>query len=176
MNHQPFEEWLLDDVPLTIQQERDLQVHLRSCTTCAAIANSNLALRSKRLIAPMPGFTDRFRPRLAAWRRQQLRRQAVGTIILVLAGLALLYGLSGPAMLSAVRSPAQWLMDVTAQLLALLTFLSVLGRVAGVLLRDLPGLAPPAVWLVVVIVACGLAALWITTMRRLARAPQGGRR
>ncbi len=32
MNHRPFEDWLLDDQPLTPEQKRDLQSHLRTCT------------------------------------------------------------------------------------------------------------------------------------------------
>jgi len=173
MNHQPFEDWLLEDEALTIQQERELQIHLRSCTTCAAIASSNLALHSRRLIAPPPGFTDRFRPRLVDWRREQLRRQALGTIVLVLAGLGLLYAVAGPAMLQAVQSPAAWLTKVTTYLLSLFTFLSVFGHVGGILLRTLPSLVPPSAWLVVLVAGCALGALWIVSMRRLARAPQG---
>jgi hypothetical protein len=173
MNHQPFEDWLLEDEPRTVQQERELQIHLHSCTTCAAIADSNLALHSRRLVAPAPGFTERFRPRLSAWRREQLRRQALGTIVLVVAGLAFLYALAGPSMQEAIRSPAAWLRDITVYLVALFTFLSVFGQVGGILLRNLPGLVPPAAWFAIFVAGCILGILWIVTMRRLAGAPQG---
>ncbi len=46
MNHQPFENWLLDEEPLTAQQQRDLQNHLRDCTICSGLADSNLALHT----------------------------------------------------------------------------------------------------------------------------------
>jgi hypothetical protein len=173
MNHQPFEDWLLEDEHLSVQQERELQIHIRSCTSCAAIADSNLALHSRRLIAPAPGFSARFQPRLVAWRQEQLRRQALGTIILVLAGIALLYTLAGPAMLEAVRSPAAWFREITVYIVALLTFARVLGQVGGVLLRNLPDLMPAAGWWAMLTGACVLATLWIFTIRRLARAPQG---
>lgn len=39
MDHRPFEDWLLYDEPLTSVQKSELQAHLRSCTSCAAIAN-----------------------------------------------------------------------------------------------------------------------------------------
>ena len=38
MNHRPFEDWLLEDQRLTSDEERELQAHLRVCTSCAAIA------------------------------------------------------------------------------------------------------------------------------------------
>jgi hypothetical protein len=173
MNHQPFEDWLLDDEPLTIQQELELQIHLRGCTACAAMADSNLALHSVRRLEPAPGFTDRFAARLAGWRKAQLRRQAFGTIVLVVASLASLYALVGPAILDAARSPVIWLRNIAVYVVALVTFLSVLGQVGSILLRNLPSLIPPAGWFAMLAAGGVLGALWITLMRRLARAPQG---
>jgi hypothetical protein len=173
MNHQPFEDWLLDDEPLSHQQEHQLQSHLRTCTSCARIADANLTLHARRMAAPAPGFTARFGPRLAAWRREQLRRQAVGTVILVAAGIALLYAVAGPAMMGAVRSPASWLTDVTGYLIMISTALSVAEKVGGILFRSLAAVVPPAGWGGLWLAVCMLCVLWIISMRRLARAPQG---
>jgi hypothetical protein len=173
MNHQPFEDWLLDDDTLTVQQQRQLQVHLRSCTSCSAIAASNLALHTRQLVNPQPGFTERFRPRLTAWKKEQLRRQAIGTIVLVAAGLALIYAVAGPAMLEAVRSPAAWMRNVTVYVLSLFTVASVAGQVGGVVLRSLSGLMPPGAWWAAVGGVLGLGILWVFVMRRSLRAPQG---
>lgn len=176
MSHQPFENWLLDEEPLTSQQQRDLQNHLRGCTVCSGIADSRIALHSTHLAAPVPGFTDRFRPRLAAWRRMQQRRQAIGTFLLVLIGVGLLYALAGPAMLEAARSPAAWLGEVTFYAVEMVTLVSVIGHVGGILLRLLPVVLPSTAWPAVMLLGGMLAAIWIGTMRRLARAPQGVRK
>ncbi len=173
MNHQPFENWLLDEEPLTSQQQRDLQNHLRDCATCSGIAGSNLALHSSRMAAPAPGFTDRFGPRLAAWRREQIRRQAIGTILLVLIGLGLLYALAGPAMLEAARSPAAWLGQVATYAVDVLAMASVIGQVGRILLRHVPAVLPSGSWPVLILACSALGALWIVTMRQIARAPQG---
>ncbi|HSR19404.1 MAG TPA: hypothetical protein VLL49_00685 [Anaerolineales bacterium] len=173
MYHQPFEEWLLDEEPLTLQAERELQIHLRSCTRCAAIAASNLALRSRRLTAPEADFTGRFRLRLAAWQRRQLRRQAIGTVVLVVVGLTLLYVLLGPAMLEAARSPAAVLGQVTAYLVDLLALASVVGEVGSILLRNLRTFIHPETRIALYLALGGFALLWTLTMRRLARLPQG---
>lgn len=173
MNHQPFEDWLLDDEPLTNQQQRELQVHMRGCTSCSAIAASNLALHTKHMAVPQPGFTERFRPRLTAWKTEQLRRQAIGTVVLVAAGLVLLYAVAGPAMLEAVRSPAAWIRDVTVHLLSLLTIARVAGQVGSVVLRSLSGLIPTGAWWATFAGGFGLGAWWIFVMRFRPRAPQG---
>lgn len=173
MNHQPFDDWLLDDEDLTVQQRRELEVHLRSCTSCSAIAASNLALRAKHLAMPQPGFTDRFRPRLAAWRKEQLRRQAIGTIVLVAGGLALLYAVAGPAMLEAARSPAAWMRDVTVYFLSFFTLARVAGQVSSVILRSVAGVIPPEVLWAATVGGFGLGLIWTFVMRRRFRASQG---
>jgi len=173
MNHQPFEDWLLEDESLTIQQQRELHAHLRSCTSCSAIAASNMALHTKHLAIPLPGFTERFQPRLAAWKKDQLRRQAMGTVVLVAAGLALLYAGAGPAMLQAVRSPAAWMSNVAVYVLSVFTMASVAGHVGSVLLRGLSGLIPPGAGWAVAAGGFSLGVLWASMMRRRLRAPQG---
>lgn len=173
MNHQPFEDWLLDDESLTSQQQRELQVHLRSCTACSAIAASNLALHITHLAIPQPGFTERFRPRLAAWKKEQLRRQAIGTVVLVAAGLALLYAVAGPAMLEAVRSPAAWMRDVTVYILSLFTLARVAGQASSVVLRSLSGLIPAGAQWALMAGGFSLGVLWTFVMRRRLRSPQG---
>ena len=52
MNHRPFEDWLLDNAALTPDQKRQLQTHLQTCSSCTAIAEVNLALKSVRLAEP----------------------------------------------------------------------------------------------------------------------------
>lgn len=173
MNHQPFEDWLLDDEPLTPRQARELQGHLRTCTYCASIAESNLALHATHMMAPPSGFTDRFTIRLLQWRRQQRWHQIVGTLVLVIGGLALFYWLAGPLIQEALRSPAAWITSAAAYLVFLLTSFRVLSEVSVILLRDLPRFIPPIGWFVVILLGSGLGLTWIYTMRRLSHVPQG---
>jgi len=46
MNHQPFEEWLLNDKNLTPAESRELDLHLRTCVHCTSLSATGLALRS----------------------------------------------------------------------------------------------------------------------------------
>ena len=173
MNHQPFENWLLDEEPLTALQQRQLQSHLRDCTVCSGIADSNLALHTAHLATPASGFSERLRPRLAAWRREQLRRQSIGTVILVLIGVGLLYALAGPAMLEAVRSPAAWLGEVAVYAVEVFALVRVVGQVGGILLRHVPAMLPTGTWTMLVLSGGLLGVMWIVAMRRLARASRG---
>ncbi len=173
MNHRPFEDWLLDDLPLTPQQARELQAHVRSCTSCAAIAESNVALHATRLVGPAIGFTDRFQLRLAKRRREQRWRQVIGTLVLVLGGLGLLSWVAGPFILDALRSPASWITAGVSYFLFILTSLQVLSEASAILLRVLPTFITPAGWVGLTLGAAGLGYLWAVSIRRVARAPQG---
>jgi hypothetical protein len=173
MNHRPFEDWLLDDQPLTPQQARELQTHLRDCVSCAAIAETNLALHATRRIGPAVGFADRFQARLGRRRREQRWRQVIGTLVLVIGGLGLLYWLAGPTLVEIVRSPAAWITAGVGYFLFILTSFEVVTEATAILLRVLPTFVSPAGWLAMVLGTAGLGSLWTISMRRVARAPQG---
>jgi hypothetical protein len=175
MNHRPFEDWLLDDEPLTAAQALELRVHLRSCAQCGSIAESNLALHSTRHLAPSAGFTDRFQARLEEHRRQQRWRQIAGTFVLVFGGLALLYPLLGPAIANALSSPSAWIAGAVGYCIFFLTAFRAVGEVARILLRDLPTFVSPAGWFMMLGVAGGLGGLWMALLRRFAHASQGVR-
>ncbi len=173
MNHRPFEDWLLDDQPLTPQQARDLQAHVRNCSSCAAIAESNLALHATRRVAPSVGFTDRFRTRLERRRAEQRWRQVIGTLILVLGGLGLLYWFGAPFVQEVLYSPATWIAAGVAYFVFFLTSLQVLSEAMTIILQVLPAFISPAGWMGLTLAAGGLAFLWVVSIRRAARAPQG---
>ena len=73
MNHQPFETWLLDDKVLTLTEKRELDSHLRECTNCSALAETGFALRSARVVSPVPGFALRFQHKMAAQKLAEQR-------------------------------------------------------------------------------------------------------
>ena len=94
MNHQPFEDWLLNDQLLTPIEKRDLDAHIRTCKYCAALAEIGLELHSVRTVSPKPGFAGRFEKRLAAQPIADLRQRLYGLIGLLLGGAGLLFWLT----------------------------------------------------------------------------------
>jgi hypothetical protein len=173
MNHQPFEDWLLEDQHLTAQQERDLQTHLRGCTSCSAIAGANLALRSAREAIPADGFTERFGIRLAAWRREQRWRQILGTIVLVFGGLTLLYWLTGSIVWTVLRSPSAWITAAVGYFVFFLASAHLITEVSRILLDALRNLIPPGGWLALSLVFAGLGFLWTVSLRRFTQRGDG---
>src|SRR5512144_104381 len=90
MKHRPFEDWLLEETPLTPEQARDLQAHLRTCATCASLKEVNSVLHMTRQVAPAAGFSTRFQTRLLVRKAEQRRRNMVGLILLIVGGLAVI--------------------------------------------------------------------------------------
>jgi len=173
MNHRPFEDWLLEDQPITSEQQRDLQAHLRVCTSCSAIAESNLALHSTRQVLPAAGFTERFQSRLVQRRREQRWRQVIGSLVLVLGGLGILYWVAGPAVEAMLRSPAEWITAAVGYGLFILTSIQALGEVGWVLLHVIPDFISPFGWTVLLFSVSALTIVWMASMARFARSLQG---
>ena len=173
MNHRPFEDWLLDDQLLDPKQKRELNAHLHNCNACRGIAESNLALRSARIVAPAPGFTTRFQERLILARRAQRRRTLLGTLFFSLGGLLLLALLAGPIAVSLIDSPAEWIAAGVNVLLFLYSTVVAVMEASPVVFRVLPGFMPPFVWLIALSTISGLGLLWSVSIWRLVRVPQG---
>jgi hypothetical protein len=173
MNHRPFEDWLLDDQPLTPEQKRDLQSHLRACTSCTAIAESNLALHTIHLVSPVPGFTDRFHARLARHRSEQKWRQIVGTLVLVLGGLGILYWVAGPTIQLALNSPAEWITTAVGYFLFVLTSFQAVGEAGNILLRVVPNFVSPVGLFAILMMVSGFVFWCVVSIWRVNRLPQG---
>lgn len=173
MNHRPFEDWLLEDQPLTPEQKRELDAHLRICDICAAIAESNLALRSARLAAPAPGFTSRWQTRLVLARQRQRRRTLIGTALFSGGGLLMLALLIEPAVSSLIGSPAEWISALVRSTVFLYTTLMALTEAGSIMLRVLPGVVPMFLWLIIFSTLSGLGLLGSVSIWRLIRNPGG---
>ena len=173
MNHRPFEDWLLNEQPLTPTERRDLDAHLRTCKQCTALAETGLELRAAHMVAPAPGFTARFEKRLAAQRIVDRRRRLWGVIVFLLGGAGLLLWLTAPYLLTLISSPGQWITTAISTVLFIATSMQALGEVMLVLLRVIPGVVPTYMWLVLFSVLAGLGLLWTVSIWRFTRYPQG---
>jgi hypothetical protein len=168
MNHRPFEDWLLAEEPLTLDQKADLQDHLKTCPSCQAMAEVNLALRTKKVVAPAPGFTSRFQSRLAVRRSGQRRRNMAGISILVISAVALVAWLLFPYLVWVVSSPLEvfvtWVTTISLVVSSLLAY----GKAGSVMLRVASGFVPVYLW-VAVFALTGLAGLlWVASIRKFA--------
>ena len=173
MNHQPFEEWLFNDKNLTSAEKRELDLHLRTCVHCTALSATGLALRSANVISPSTGFTVRFQQRLAVQKIAERRRRLLGVLVLIIGGLGLLSWFAAPYVYAFISSPVEWITAAIGYFLFVVTSLFALTQIMAVLAHILPYFIPPYLWMVIVSALAGFGLLWIISIWRISRIPQG---
>lgn len=169
MNHQPFEDWLLNERLISPQQKLDLDAHLRICSYCSALAETGRALRTVKLVSPASGFSARFHQRLTLQRAADRRRRRWGAILFTFGGLAMLLWLLGPYLASFVSSPATWIAALMQWGVFLITTLQAVGQAGSVLLRMLPNFLSPFVVMVLFSGLAGVGLLWSVSIWRFAQ-------
>lgn len=173
MKHQPFEEWLLNEEPVTSEQKRELDLHLRSCEYCNALAATGSLLRSAKMAAPAAGFATRFQARLAEHKIADRRRKLWGTGWFILGGLSLLLWFAGPSIWTFASSPESWIARFVEWGIFLITTLQALTQAGEVFLHVAPGFLPPFAWMIIVSGFAGISLLWSISIWRFVRSPQG---
>ena len=173
MNHQPFEEWLLNEKLISPKERLDLDAHLRICSYCSALAETGKALRTVKRVAPAAGFSTRFQARLAMQKAADRRRKLWGTILFTFGGLVMLMWLVGPYLASFFAAPATWIAALVEWAVFLFTTLQAVTQVGSVLLRMLPGFLSPFGFMVLVSAFAGIGLLWSVSIWRFVRVPRG---
>jgi hypothetical protein len=73
--HNPFEEWILQDEILNEEQKISLSQHLTGCETCRQLQlnwqNARQQIKTTAMLAPTPGFSQRWQASLAQRRARQ---------------------------------------------------------------------------------------------------------
>lgn len=173
MKHQPFEEWLLNETPLTPEQKRELDLHVRSCAYCSALMETEVVLRSVKMIAPADGFSMRFQVRLAERRLADRRRRVWGAILFLIGGLSVLAWLAGPSVLRFLSSPEVWIATLVEWGIFLVTTIQAMTQAGEVFLNILPGFVPPFAWMILASAFAGISLIWSISIWRFTRVPQG---
>jgi anti-sigma factor RsiW len=169
MSHQPFEDWILDPVALTVEERRALQQHLNGCASCQKLERRWQAvhhqLRVRPMAAPAPGFGARWQAGLAERKLREQRRQAWKIFGIFLAATVLvLFLLTG--YLVATTSPAEWLSAV-ARLVISTRNLAELGVFAlQSWLSSTPLALNVALWIYLTLSLCGLWLGWLVIFWR----------
>ena len=173
MNHQPFEEWLLNDKPITPEQKRELDVHLRTCSYCTALTETGIALKSVRKASPQAGFAIRFQARLAERKLAERRRRLWGSVLFTFGGLALLMWLFSPYLLTFLSAPATWISAVVQWGVFVVTTIDALAQAGSVFVRIIPEFLSPFAWMVLLSAFAGISLLWTVSIWRFVRVPRG---
>ena len=172
MNHRPFEDWLLSDTPITAEQKRELDLHVRDCSYCAALVETGMALKTVKKASPQAGFATRFEARLAARKAKERRRRFFGAVLFTAGGFALLIWLASPYWISFFSAPATWISVVVGWMVFLITTVQALGQAGSVFLKVIPEFLPPFAWMILISAVAGISLLWTVSLWRLIKAPR----
>ncbi|MEZ0395745.1 MAG: zf-HC2 domain-containing protein [Anaerolineales bacterium] len=173
MNHQPFEDWLLGEQPLTSEQHRQLQAHLRACPACAALQEVTEALQAARPAAPAAGFGARFQVRLAAYQAAQRRRMAAGVLTLAAGVMAMLVFLLWPAAQAFLTSPSLSPASLFSNLVRVWISFQAYRDTLTTFLHVLNGLIPAHVRILATLLTLGGGWMWFISLTKVSRLPQG---
>jgi hypothetical protein len=173
MDHRPFEDWLLEDKVLAADEKRQLNVHLRTCSSCTALAEVDLALKSARAAEPAAGFADRFQVRLVTRKKTLRQRNFWGFLVLTVSVFSLLVWLSWPVLRNIVQSPVNVLASWLSSLLSFWAALQAMLHAGAVLFKVVPSFVPAYIWTVILFAAGGWSLLWVFSLMKFTKIPQG---
>ena len=170
MSHQPFETWLLDDDGTMSQAERRaLQAHLASCPQCQRLEQkwqaAHQELRMRRMVAPAPGFTQRWQNSLVERRALEQRKHA-WKIFGVLLGVSLLTLVILAGYTLATTSPAEWLEALVRTISSSNAFIQYSIFIIQNWLSSTPLVIPIALWIYVTMTLCFLMLIWVVILWR----------
>jgi hypothetical protein len=173
MDHQPFEDWLLNNQTISANEKQQLNAHLQGCSSCSALAEVNLALKSVKMTAPATGFADRFQMRLESQKKALRRRNIWGFLLLTFSVLSGLVWMAWPVIKSMIQSPVDWLASWLSTIVSIWASVEALFQGGRVILKVLPGFIPIYVWIVVLLVAGGWSLLWVFSLMKFTKISQG---
>lgn len=171
MNHLPFENWLLSDEPLSLEQTRALQEHLSTCETCCQLEagwdSLQTLLQEAPVDVPAPGFTQRWQARQAEQRRKAQRRQSWILFLINGAIAAGLLAILGYSALNLLEQPDQILIIMVYRLMTLTFQVASVGDFISAVMNSLLGAVPLAAWIGLVGLSAMLSVLWFVVFKQL---------
>jgi len=175
MKHQPFEKWLYKQEALTEDEAQLLQDHLASCPQCATVANALRAVEDQFCtavtISPQPGFTNRWRARLARKQKIERQRENTSTITTFSIGLVLLLLVVGARLLPLLQLVAPQFIAWFESVSDVIVHLSLAGEVLFTILGSAIASIPLGLRIAIPLALFLLFALWFTSIYRLGILP-----
>lgn len=170
-NHQPFEDWLLSDSPLSEQENLQLKEHLDRCETCRLLSAAWRSVEQQFSLAvqmsPAVGFAERWQGVLAADLGKKFRQQTVITLAIFGIGTLMLFGLLSLFLFPVIQTPLPYLLTSLYRVTLLVASVSNLLSAVSKLLQKFISIAPPFVWVTVVVVLITSISIWLVSIQKL---------
>jgi anti-sigma factor RsiW len=169
MSHQPFETWILDHESLPLTDRRTLQAHLDTCQQCQRLHRKwngvRQELHARRMAAPAPGFSQRWKASLTERRAQAQRKQA-WRVFGILLGAALLIFLLLAIYMMASTSPTDWLIALVQTLATSSGLINLAIYAVQTWLSSTPLAVNVVLWIYLTITFCLLSLVWVLVLWR----------
>ena len=173
MDHRPFEDWLLNNQTLEADEKRQLNAHLQVCSSCTALAEVNLALKSVKMAEPAAGFSDRFQVRLEARRKVLRSRTFWGLLLLTVSVVSVLTWISWPVLNSLSQSPVNVMESWFSMFFSVWAAVLAMTNAGVVLFKVVPSFIPAYVWTLILFAGCGWSLLWVFSFIKFTKSRQG---
>jgi hypothetical protein len=170
MNHQPFENWILEGSPLSNSQDKELHDHLLTCQKCTSLYSALTAvereIRTLSVKSPRSGFTNRWKElaveRQAKALEEQSRRFLYGIAISagVLLASFLLYTIFN-------GSPMSWLTGFMRTSVETIVGLKLLQHTITTWMRIVPLSIQLAIWIPIATIFGFLGLTWVIALWRI---------
>lgn len=176
MNHEPFEDWLLEDPDqlgqsLDAHETASLSAHLETCESCRQLALAlrevESELRVAPVLAPAAGFSSRFQVRLEAEQRRLHKRQSLAVLYFLIGGATLLFGSLLILALPLIQTPNVLVWTFLYRLIGIVSLVEAAQGVLRVLFQTITGVISPAGWVILAGVMSELGVLWVVSLRLL---------
>lgn len=172
MNHQPFEDWLLEE-DLSEDQRQALNDHLLACDDCRKLASAlqitETQFRSAPQVDPAPGFAQRWMAREVQAREKRARRLTWTGFLVCFAGIIALSLVLVLPDISSWPSPVGFLAMLLYNSTVLAANLTDVGEFLLALVRSLPIGIPVFIWIVLAMNLCIWSLIWAVSIWRLPR-------
>jgi hypothetical protein len=181
MNHQPFENWLFQDEPLTTEQQVLLHQHLEQCASCRQLSLSwrgiSLQLHQVDWVSPKNGFHLRWLERIEKEKARIQRQQSLKFLTFSLGAALFLALCLFLFMLPVFQSPQLYLW---ASLYRFIPYIQIIDFTRDVFRAVYLGFATggslsPLVVLFLLGLASEMAVLGFISLQKISRSSKGQR-
>lgn len=175
MNHMPYESWLFADEPISAEEQKALQAHLKECEHCRLLYSTwyevKSLLQSEPVVEPKEGFVGRWRARLNAhYLKESERKRNRQSWLLFLTDLsmaALLLALLLEQVLHVYGTPIDFMLVSVSKYTAYFALLSAVGEFLVTILKVTLSLVPLPYWALLGFVLLLMNILWIFSLKVL---------
>ncbi len=164
MKHQQFENWILMDIQLNQEQQRELHGHLKQCSQCQALYQASHQLTHLFKTAPVPvpaaGFSARWMEQIDKAEKRKNRLILYITLGIISLATLILLSTVGLELRSVVGGFPQMMLELVTLIADWIVFFNQISDIVTPLLRVGAKLLSP-VWLYVAVFGLsGITAAW----------------